>query len=498
MSQAPAKSELWGHPKGLYVLFTAEMWERFSYYGMRALLVLTLVAATEAANPGFGMSDADALSLYGIYTGLVYFTPLLGGWLADNYLGQRRSILFGGILMAAAQFTLFAATPHSLELFYVGLGLLIAGNGLFKPNISTIVGDLYPQGDARRDSAFSIFYMGINLGAFIAPLVTSTLGESADFGWRWGYFAAGVGMTLAVLTQAFFFPRYLGDVGIVPGAKRDRELTGGVKQPLSKVEHDRLRVILFLFVFVTVFWLAFEQAGGLMNIYADRYTDRVIGGTEVPAGYFQSLNPLFILLFAPVFSFLWMWLNKKDKSPDAPIKVFTGLILTSIGFVFLILGLFEIQVSGKANMMWLILAYLFHTLGELCISPVGLSLMTKLAPLRLASLVMGVWFLMPAIASYLAGMVGAFSENADKYDFSIQLAQSIGLEAQYSGLLVVFGGVAVGLLFFAAILWMISDMLVNWMHGAERVAPTTVAEGVEQEIEAVAEHEGLGDKANKQ
>lgn len=469
MSQAPAKSELWGHPKGLYVLFTAEMWERFSYYGMRALLVLTLVAATEAANPGFGMSDADALSLYGIYTGLVYFTPLLGGWLADNYLGQRRSILFGGILMATAQFTLFAATPHSLELFYVGLGLLIAGNGLFKPNISTIVGDLYPQGDARRDSAFSIFYMGINLGAFIAPLVTSTLGESADFGWRWGYFAAGVGMTLAVLTQAFFFPRYLGDVGIVPGAKRDRELTGGMKQPLSKVEHDRLRVILFLFVFVTVFWLAFEQAGGLMNIYADRYTDRVIGGTEVPAGYFQSLNPLFILLFAPVFSFLWMWLNKKDKSPDAPIKVFTGLILTSIGFVFLILGLFEIQVSGKANMMWLILAYLFHTLGELCISPVGLSLMTKLAPLRLASLVMGVWFLMPAIANYLAGMVGAFSEKADQYEFSINLAQSIGLEPQYSGLLVVFGGVAVGLLVFAVILWSISGMLVKWMHGAERV-----------------------------
>ena len=311
--------------------------------------------------------------------------------------------------------------------------------------------------------------MGINLGAFFAPLVTSTLGESPDFGWRWGYFAAGVGMTLAVLTQMLMFPRYLGDVGIIPGAKRDRELTGGVKQPLSKVEHDRLRVILFLFVFVTVFWLAFEQAGGLMNIYADRYTDRMIGGTEVPAGYFQSLNPLFILMFAPVFSFLWIWLNKKDKSPDAPIKVFTGLILTSIGFVFLILGLFEIQVSGKANMMWLVLAYLFHTLGELCISPVGLSLMTKLAPLRLASLVMGVWFLMPAIANFLAGMVGAFSEKADQYEFSIKLAQSIGLEAQYSGLLVVFGGVAVGLLVFAVILWLISGMLVKWMHGAERV-----------------------------
>lgn len=497
MSQAPSKSELWGHPKGLYVLFTAEMWERFSYYGMRALLVLTLVAATEAANPGFGMSDADALSLYGTYTALVYFTPLIGGWLADNFLGQRKSILLGGILMAVAQFTLFAATPHSLDLFYVGLGILIAGNGLFKPNISTIVGDLYSQGDARRDSAFSIFYMGINLGAFIAPLVTSTLGESADYGWRWGYFAAGVGMTLAVLTQALFFQRFLGDVGKVPGAKRDREASGGVKQPLSKIEHDRLRVILFLFVFVTVFWLAFEQAGGLMNIYADRYTDRTFGDGIIPAGYFQSLNPLFILLFAPIFSVLWVWLHKKDKSPDAPIKIFAGLVLTSIGFVFLILGLFEIQVSGQANMIWLVLAYLFHTLGELCISPVGLSLMTKLAPLRLASLVMGVWFLMPAIASYLAGMVGAFSENAGEYSFSINVAQSIGLQQEYAGLLMIFGGVAVGLLFFAVILWLISGMLVNWMHGAERVAPASVAEGVEQEIEAVAEHEGLGDKAEK-
>ncbi|HET8816505.1 MAG TPA: peptide MFS transporter [Pseudidiomarina sp.] len=493
MSQAPSNSTLWGHPKGLYILFTAEMWERFSYYGMRALLVLTLVAATEGLNPGFGMSDADALSLYATYTGLVYFTPIIGGWLADNFLGQRLSILLGGILMAAGQFVLFMATPHSIDLFYVGLGLLIAGNGMFKPNISTIVGDLYPRGDARRDSAFSIFYMGINLGAFIAPFITSTLGESPDFGWRWGYFAAGVGMTLAVLTQVLFFQRYLGDVGRVPGAKQDITNSGGKKQPLTKIEHDRLRVILFLFVFVTVFWLAFEQAGGLMNIYADRYTDRSWGDSEIPAGYFQSLNPLFILLFAPIFSVLWVYLNKRDKSPDAPIKVFVGLLLTALGFVFLILGLFEIQTTGKANMMWLVLAYLFHTLGELCISPVGLSLMTKLAPLRLASLVMGIWFLMPAIASKIAGEIGAFSETADQLTFSQELAASIGLNPEYSGLLVVFGGIAVGLVAFGIVLWLISGMLVRWMHGAERLEPTTTAEGIEQELEVVAEHEGMGD-----
>jgi len=491
MSQAPAKGSLFGHPTGLYILFTTEMWERFSYYGMRALLVLTLVEATNSLNPGFGMSQGDALKLYGYYTALVYFTPLIGGWLADNFLGQRLSILWGGILMAAGQFVLFAATPHSIDLFYVGLGLIIAGNGLFKPNISTIVGDLYPQGDARRDSAFSIFYMGINLGAFLAPLVTSTLGESAEYGWRWGYFAAGVGMLLAVITQITTFQRFLGDVGKIPGAKLSMQQDGGVKKPLTKIERDRLRVILSLFVFVTVFWLAFEQAGGLMNIYAADYTDRMIGDTEVKAGYFQSLNPLFILIFAPIFSVLWVYLNKVDKSPDAPIKIFAGLILTAIGFGFLVVGIFEIQATGSSSMIWLVLAYLFHTLGELCISPVGLSLMTKLAPLRLASLVMGIWFLMPAIASNLAGLLGSFSDTADQYDPVRSFAASVGIDAQFSGLLAVFGGIAVGLVIFGVILWAISGKLVDWMHGAERTAPTTATEGLEQELEAVAEHEGI-------
>ena len=470
MSLNIPQGTLMGHPKGLFLLFATEMWERFSYYGMRALLVLTLVAATEAANPGFGMSQSDAINLYGTYTGLVYLTPIIGGWIADNFLGQRLSIIIGGVLMALGQFTLFSSVPGSLTVFYVGLGLIIIGNGFFKPNISAMVGDLYPQGDARRDAAFSIFYMGINLGAFIAPFITSTLGEDPNFGWRWGYFAAGCGMSLSVVIQLFLAQRYLGDVGRVAGAKRDLAASGGVKQPLTREERDRLRVIMFLFVFVTMFWLAFEQAGGLMNIFAAEYTDRMVGSFEVPAGWFQSANPLFILLFAPVFSWLWVKLNKMNKNPSAPVKIVGGMILTAIGFGFLVLGVFQMQIApdAKSSMMWLTLAYLFHTLGELCISPVGLSLMTKLSPIRLASLVMGIWFLMPAVAQKLGGMVGAFSEHAGEYEAVRNFAAGLGVTQAHSGLLAVFGGIGVALILFCIALWLLSGTLVDWMHGAEQ------------------------------
>ena len=295
--------ETWlGHPKGLFLLFATEMWERFSYYGMRALLVLSLIAGVETANPGFGWSQSEALKLYGLFTGFVYFTPLIGGWLADNYLGQRKSVIIGGVLMAIGQFTLASAIPGNLQLFYVGLFILVLGNGFFKPNISTMVGDLYEEGDARRDGAFTIFYMGINAGAFLAPLVCSTLGEDPTYGWRAGYFAAGVGMVLSVIIQLALAKRYLGDIGTVPAAKRSLAASGGKHAPLTPDEVDRLRVIFMLFVFVVLFWAAFEQAGGLMNIYAQEKTDRMIGAFEVPAGWFQSLNPLFIVLLAPIFS----------------------------------------------------------------------------------------------------------------------------------------------------------------------------------------------------
>jgi proton-dependent oligopeptide transporter, POT family len=438
-----------GHPKGLYLLFATEMWERVSYYGMRALLVLSLVAGVETANPGFGWTQSEALKLYGLFTGFVYFTPMIGGWLADNYLGQRKSVIIGGLVMAAGQFTLASAIPGNLQLFYFGLFLLVIGNGFFKANISTMVGDLYEEGDARRDGAFTIFYMGINSGALIAPFVCSTLGENPDYGWRYGYMAAGIGMILSVIIQLALSNRYLADIGKVPAARRAFAQAGGKKQPLTPDEVDRLRVIFMLFVFIVLFWAAFEQAGGLMNLYASEKTDRMIGSFEVPAGWFQSVNPLFIVLLGPLFSMMWSGLARRGSSPPTPRKMASGLVLTGIGFLFMVAATFQSDGGAKASMWWLVLAYLFHTMGELCISPVGLSMVTKLAPLRLASLMMGVWFLINFVANWLAGIIGSYAESL--------------------GEITIFGGLAGTLFAFAVVLWMLSAMLVRWMHGAEDV-----------------------------
>ena len=439
-----------GHPLGLYLLFATEMWERFSYYGMRALLVLTLVAATEGANPGFGWKDSDALILYGWYTAGTYFTPVIGGWLADRFIGQRRSVIIGGLVMAAGQFTLAYAVPASLSLYYVGLSLLVIGNGFFKPNISTMVGDLYRVGDARRDGAFTIFYMGINAGAFLAPLVCSSFGESDAWGWRYGYMAAGTGMMLSVVIQLIFARTFLGEIGVQPSAQRALSAAGGKHEPLTPLEWDRLRVIFVLFVFVVLFWASFEQAGGLMNLYASEKTDRhLTAGYEMPAGYFQAANPLFIILLAPIFAAVWSRLSTVGRNPPTPIKMILGLIFTAIGFVFMVGAVFDQEAHGKASMVWLVLAYLLHTMGELCISPVGLSMVTKLSPLRLASVMMGVWFLINFFANLLAGFVGA--------------------QAERLGELTVFGGIAVVLVLFAATLWTVSGKLVTWMHGAEEI-----------------------------
>jgi POT family proton-dependent oligopeptide transporter len=478
-----------GHPKGLYLLFVTEMWERFSYYGMRALLVLYAAAATHAVNPGLGWADAQALTLYAWYTGFVYLTPLFGGWLADNYLGQRKSVIIGGLVMAAGQFLLAApldelgitrafslsalgiAFPDAPTGFYLGLLLLILGNGLFKPNISTMVGDLYPQGDARRDGAFVIFYMGINTGAFLAPLVCSTLGEDPAYGWRVGFLAAGIGMLLSVIIQLAFAQRYIGNVGREPAARRSLRMAGGSKVPLTKIERDRIRVIFVIFVFVVSFWATFEQAGGLMNLFAEHYTDRQVGSFLVPTGWFQSLNPLFIVLLGIPFSMLWSRLGAQGKNPPTPVKMYLGLAQVALGFVCLVIAVFEMQHSpdAKSSMLWLVLAYFFHTTGELCISPVGLSMVTKLAPLRLGSLMMGVWFLVNFVGNTLAGYIGAFTEHMGEYDWMISLAAGVGVRAEHAGLLGVFGGLAVALLAFSFVLWIISGRVVEWMHGAEKV-----------------------------
>ena len=322
-----------GHPKGLYLLFATEMWERFSFYGMRALLVLYAAAATHAANPGLGWADAQALKLYGWYLGLVYGTAIFGGWIADNWLGQRKAVILGGLVMAAGQFLLAApldtlgtsgafslaalgiAFPETPTSFYLGLVLMCVGNGFFKPNISTMVGDLYPQGDARRDGAFVIFYMGINIGAFLAPLVCSTLGEDPAYGWRVGFLCAGIGMLLSVFIQLAFAQRYIGDVGRVPAAQRSLKMAGGEKKPLTQVERDRLRVIFVIFTFVVIFWATFEQAGGLMNLFAEKYVQREVGGFLVPTGWFQSVNSLFIILLGIPFSMLWSRLGASGRNP---------------------------------------------------------------------------------------------------------------------------------------------------------------------------------------
>ncbi|MDH4258739.1 MAG: peptide MFS transporter [Gammaproteobacteria bacterium] len=476
-----------GHPKGLFLLFMTEMWERFSYYGMRALLVLYAVAATNAANPGLGWDSAQALTLYAWYTGFVYFTPLFGGWLADNFIGQRKAVIIGGVVMALGQFALASplgimgvspawslqslgiAFPETATSFYVGLLLLVIGNGFFKPNISTMVGDLYPQGDARRDGAFTIFYMGINLGAFLAPLFCSTFGEDPAYGWRVGFLIAGIGMMLSVVIQLAFAQRYIGDIGREPAASRSLKLAGGEKKPLTPEERDRLRVIFVVFIFVVMFWAAFEQAGGLLNLFAEKYTDREVGSFTVPTGWFQSLNPLFIVLLAPFFSMLWSKLGQSGRNPKTPVKMYLGLLQVALGFIFLVIAVFEMQRTAdvKSGMLWLVLGYLFHTTGELCISPVGLSMVTKLAPLRLGSLMMGVWFMINFVANTLAGYIGAFSEHMGEYPWMISIATDVGVRAEHAGLLGVFGGLALALIGFSIVLWAISGRIIHWMHGAE-------------------------------
>ncbi len=457
--------QYFGHPRGLFLLFGTELWERFSYYAMRAILVLYLTDTT--MNGGLGWSTKDALDLYGIYTGLVYITPLIGGYLADNYLGQRRSILIGGALMAIGQFTLAlpadALGLGSLHTFYLGLALLIAGNGLFKPNISTMVGDLYNEGDNRRDGAFTIFYMGINLGALLAGVVSGSVTNS--FGWKAGFIAAGTGMIISLVMQMTLAKSWLGDVGRVPAAKRAlANQKAASKQPLTKEEVDRLKVILIMGLFTIVFWAGFEQAGGLMNIYTQQYTDRMIGSFEVPTAWFQSLNPFFIITLAPVLAAFWVKLGKRE--PNSPVKFALALFFLALGFLCMVGAVLEQggDTTVKTSMLWLVGAFFFHTLGELCLSPIGLSLVTKLAPLRLASLMMGAWFGCNAIANYVAGFIGSHVGEL--------------------GAMAIFSGIAVSATVSGIILLLFSNTLVRWMHGAE--TPMSNEEQAEVQLEQIA------------
>jgi POT family proton-dependent oligopeptide transporter len=446
------------HPRGLYTLFFTEMWERCSYYGMRALLVLFMV---DAIRGGLGFTDETATAIYGLYTAMVYLAALPGGWMADRLLGAQRSVWCGGIIIAAGHFTL--AVPLK-ETFFLGLLLVILGTGLLKPNISVIVGHLYPEGGARRDAGFSIFYMGINLGAFIGPLVCSALGEKVN--WHYGFAAAGVGMVLGLL-QFKLTARHLGEAGLRPRRKEGAAKQGFDKAwyivvaglavvllmvalglsrvvtfnpvPIAKktsyvivglgaiyfagillfgkldtVEIKRTVVLIVLLMASAMFWSGFEQAGSSLNLFAERFTVRTIAALqyEVPTGWFQSLNPVFIIALAPVFAALWVALARRNLNPSIPTKFAIGLILLGLGFLVMA-GASQIAAAGKQAMpYWLITTYLLHTFGELCLSPVGLSAVTKLAPQRFVSQMMGLWFLATSLGNLIAGLIaGKFAEG---------------------------------------------------------------------------------------
>ncbi len=443
-----------GHPRGLSTLFFTEMWERFSYYGIRPLLVLFMTAAM--LDGGFGFDRETASAIVGIYAASVYLASLPGGWIADRWLGLQRSIFWGGVLITAGHLAIGLSAVFAQSAFFVGLILIVAGTGLLKPNISAIVGDLYPDGGARRDAGFSIFYMGINLGAFIAPLITGYLGERV--GWHYGFGAAGVGMALGLVTFRLRAGHTLQGIGTQPSAgpeeqarvrlwvmvacgivgaivlaamtgiftinapavaarMRDVMLTMAVVYflylftlaGLTTDEKKRVAVIIVLFIFATIFWSAFEQAPTSLNLFAADFTDRNLFGWEVPILWLQSVNSLFVILFAPVFAWVWMSLGSKGLNPSSPAKFTFGLLFAGVGFLIMVSAANQVIDSGgalKVSMMWLTVSYLFQTLGELALSPVGLSSMTKLAPRKFAGQMMGVWFMAAALGNLIAGIVG--------------------------------------------------------------------------------------------
>lgn len=437
------QKELFGHPIGLYVLFFTEMWERFSYYGMRAILVLYLVGLTTSDNPGLGWSNGEALALYGWYTMLVYVASIPGGWIADKIIGQKKSVLYGAILLCFGHGIL---AIEQYWAFYTGLGLIILGVGLLKPNISTMVGGLYRKGDIRRDKGFTIFYIGINVGAFLSSLIVGYVGEV--HGWHYGFGLAGIGMLLG-LAVYMYGQKYLTHVGNFMGTSENAEEREAANKPLTSVEKDRIIVLLISFLLVIVFWGAFEQAGGLMNIYAKEKTNRMLMGWEVPASWFQSLNAMFIIFLGTAVAGYWAARKLKGKLSTSLFKMILGLIIMGTGFFFMSAASSQHESTGSSAMYWLVLAYLFHTVGELCISPVALSYITKLAPLKYGSLMMGVYFAMTGFGNKLAGLLGESSENLGEFT--------------------VFTGIAIFCVVFGLIVLLFRKKLETLTHGVEDV-----------------------------
>lgn len=434
------------HPPGLYLLFFTEMWERFSYFGMRSILVLYLT--TTLVSGGLGFSDQWAMSIYGFFTGAIYFTPMIGGYLSDRYLGRRLAISLGGIIMALGNFILFA--EQSKIGLYAGLAVLIIGNGFFKPNISTLVGELYGEHDKRRDAAFTIFYMGINIGALFAPLVVGFLAEDyfkttfngvVQYGFKYGFLASTIGMIIGQVLFTLLGNRFLGDIGKKPVTKQVHEVDKPVSNaPLTKKEKERTTVILILAAFVVFFWAGFEQAGSSLTIYTNKFVDRSVFGWEVPTSWFQSINPVFIVLLAPMISALWVKLgNSKRGDLSVPTKMGIGMILLGLGYLVLVLAVLqtgsdEQNIQVKANLLFIVFTYLFHTLGELFLSPVGLSMVSRIAPVKLASLLMGVWLASSGVANILAGQLASTTATLGYFE----VFGMIGLLAASLGIVLLF------------------------------------------------------------
>ncbi len=502
-----------GHPKGLYVLFATEFWERFSYYGMRAIFVLFMTDKLL-------FDKAYAANIYGSYTGLVYLTPLIGGYVADRYWGNRKSIFVGGALMAVGQFILFGCaslgqgSALATTLLWTGLAFLIFGNGFFKPNISTMVGQLYPEGDnTKKDSAYTIFYMGINAGAFLAPLICGYLGEKVDY--KWGFFAAGLGMVLSLIIFYFTKDKYvvsatgeqlgthankLKDTSVSETGKTGFSSTQiivliasiiaavsviyfllGVDfwgsaiygmtlclpfailtdRSLTKVEKSRLSVIIIIMIFVIFFWMCFEQAGASLTFFANEQTDRNIFGWEMPASYFQSFNPIFIVILAPIFATLWGRLGNRGVEPPAPMKQAMGLGFLALGFLFISFGTAG-DAAIKVSILWLTGLYFLHTVGELFLSPIGLSMVNKLTPGRFTSLMMGIWFMAIATGNKLAGtMSSLYPDPKATGPAPVFLGITIDNLHTYFMIFVAFAGAA------AIILFLLSFKLRKMMHGVK-------------------------------
>lgn len=447
------QKELWGHPVGLYVLFFTEMWERFSYYGMRALLVLYLTSKTTDINPGVGWTQVEALSLYGWYTALVYIMSIPGGILADKFLGQKKAVILGAILLVIGHSVL---AIEAMWAFYTGLVFIILGVGCLKPNISTMVGGLYKKGDIRRDQGFTIFYIGINIGAFLSGLIVGYIGEV--HGWHYGFGLAGILMVFGLI-QFLVGQKHLIHVGNYLGKSNKVEDQETYNRPLNKIEKDRVIVLLISFLLIIAFFAAFEQAGGLMNIYASEKTDRMLLGWQVPATWFQSLNSFFIITLGVSVAAFWAKRKLKGTEASSLYKMIIGLGLVGLGFLFMSAAVTEYDNTGTSAMYWLVLAYLFHTVGELCLSPVSLSFVTKLAPAKYASIMMGIYFATTGLGNKAAGLLGESSSIFGEFK--------------------VFTGIALFCVVFALLVFVFLKKLKSLTHGAEdneRILDASTAE----------------------